>query len=187
MKETARNNEPLGKRLRFEVFERDKFTCQYCGKQPPDVMLHVDHIIPRAAGGSNDPENLRTSCMACNIGKADKPIAEEVGGMDGVRRAQEALESVDIAEKFARAMRARQELRDAAGAFLCSCLQSKDCLESSVTSLVQAQRNHSAEDVMKWFETAASVTAHHGVFNEVSAMKYFHGILRRVRERAGAE
>ena len=36
----------ISKKLRFEVFKRDSFTCQYCGKSAPDVILHVDHILP---------------------------------------------------------------------------------------------------------------------------------------------
>lgn len=61
-----------GKRLRFEIFKRDNFICQYCGKQPPDVVLVVDHINPISNGGDNDPMNLITSCEVCNQGKADK-------------------------------------------------------------------------------------------------------------------
>lgn len=39
-----------GKRLRFEVFKRDHFTCQYCGAQPPDIVLVADHIVAVAEG-----------------------------------------------------------------------------------------------------------------------------------------
>lgn len=59
----------LGKRTRFEVFKRDGFTCQYCGAHPPAVVLEVDHIVPVAEGGQNDPDNLITACFACNRGK----------------------------------------------------------------------------------------------------------------------
>ena len=62
------------KRLRFEVFKRDHFTCQYCGAQPPDVVLVIDHIVPVAAGGETTIDNLITACEACNQGKADKPL-----------------------------------------------------------------------------------------------------------------
>ena len=52
----------ISKRLRFEVFKRDRFECQYCGQTPPAVILHCDHIIPVsgrafddfAAGDSHD-------------------------------------------------------------------------------------------------------------------------------------
>jgi hypothetical protein len=63
-----------GKRLRFEVFKRDHFTCQYCGAQPPDVVLVVDHITPVADGGGTTIDNLITACEACNQGKAHLPI-----------------------------------------------------------------------------------------------------------------
>lgn len=63
-----------GKRLRFEIFKRDNFTCQYCGSQPPDIVLVLDHIHPISKGGDNDPMNLIASCEPCNQGKADKEL-----------------------------------------------------------------------------------------------------------------
>ena len=59
----------IGKKLRFEVFKRDEFTCVYCGATPPSVILQIDHIHPVAEGGSNHIDNLITSCQPCNIGK----------------------------------------------------------------------------------------------------------------------
>ncbi len=61
-------------RLRFEVFKRDDFRCQYCGRNPKtdkDCILHADHIHPRAKGGEDTIENLTTSCLECNLGKSD--------------------------------------------------------------------------------------------------------------------
>lgn len=55
--------------LRWKIFDRDAFTCQYCGRRAPDVILHVDHIIPVSDGGTDNEDNLITSCSACNIGK----------------------------------------------------------------------------------------------------------------------
>lgn len=65
---------PLSKRVRFEVFKRDAFTCQYCGAKAPEVVLHCDHINPVAAGGDNDIMNLVTACADCNGGKAAKKL-----------------------------------------------------------------------------------------------------------------
>lgn len=62
------------KRLRFEIFKRDNFTCQYCGAQPPDVVLVADHIEPVALGGSTMIDNLITACETCNQGKTDRPL-----------------------------------------------------------------------------------------------------------------
>lgn len=63
------NRKPISKSMRFEIFKRDGFTCQYCGQRPPAVVLACDHIHPVAEGGQNVIENLITSCSDCNIGK----------------------------------------------------------------------------------------------------------------------
>lgn len=60
---------PVGAKTRFEVFKRDSFTCQYCGRKAPEVVLNCDHIHPVAEGGTNDLMNLVTSCKDCNGGK----------------------------------------------------------------------------------------------------------------------
>lgn len=72
----------ITKKVRFEVFKRDSFKCQYCGKSAPDVILHVDHINPVSKGGDNDIMNLITACKDCNQGKKartldDKSIIEK--------------------------------------------------------------------------------------------------------------
>lgn len=59
----------ISPKLRFEVFKRDGFTCQYCGRKTPEVVLEVDHIIPKSKGGGDELENLVTSCWECNRGK----------------------------------------------------------------------------------------------------------------------
>ena len=64
----------LSKKVRFEVFKRDKFECQYCGAHPPDVVLEVDHIISVRDGGSDDIENLITACFGCNRGKGAEDL-----------------------------------------------------------------------------------------------------------------
>lgn len=60
----------VGPGLRFEVLRRDNFTCRYCGASAPEVKLEVDHVVPRALGGSDKPWNLVASCETCNRGKA---------------------------------------------------------------------------------------------------------------------
>lgn len=65
----------LSKKSRFEVFKRDSFVCQYCGRHPPDAILVVDHIKPVADGGANDPDNLITACFDCNSGKGARALS----------------------------------------------------------------------------------------------------------------
>jgi hypothetical protein len=64
----------LSKKTRFEIFKRDGFVCQYCGGYPPDVVLEVDHLDPVANGGTNNIDNLYTSCFECNRGKGCRDI-----------------------------------------------------------------------------------------------------------------
>lgn len=66
--------------LRSFVFERDDFTCQYCGAR--GVKLECDHVIPVSRGGSNQIENLKTACFSCNRSKRAKTL-DEWRGADG--------------------------------------------------------------------------------------------------------
>lgn len=71
------NRKSISKSTRFEVFKRDKFTCQYCGKSAPEVVLHVDHIQPVSKGGDNSIANLITACAACNGGKSNRELSDD--------------------------------------------------------------------------------------------------------------
>jgi excisionase family DNA binding protein len=55
--------------IRFSVFQRDQFTCQYCGQRAPNVQLELEHRIPVCEGGTDEMDNLVTACTACNRGK----------------------------------------------------------------------------------------------------------------------
>ena len=73
---------PISKKTRFEVFKRDLFQCQYCGKRPPNALLEVDHIMPVAEGGTNRITNLATSCFECNRGKSNRPLKTVPEGLE---------------------------------------------------------------------------------------------------------
>ncbi len=57
-----------------EVFLRDRFTCQYCGKKAQDLTL--DHVIPRRQNGAHTWENVVTACNRCNLRKAGRTPIE---------------------------------------------------------------------------------------------------------------
>jgi len=65
-------------KVRFEIFKRDNFQCQYCGRNPKQdkCKLQIDHIIPRIKGGTNEINNFITSCEECNLGKKDILLEE---------------------------------------------------------------------------------------------------------------
>lgn len=80
--------------VRLAVFERDDYRCRYCGVRYIDTvtgepvtrepyvgfsrrtrwvgLLHLDHVIPRCKGGTDDIENLVTACSKCNLRKYDQ-------------------------------------------------------------------------------------------------------------------
>lgn len=93
----------VSRRLRFEILRRDGHTCRYCGGVAPDVVLTVDHVVPVALGGGDDPSNLVTACRDCNAGKSsiapDAPIVEDVSAAaDAFRRALSVAWEHDVDE-----------------------------------------------------------------------------------------
>src|ERR1043165_859598 len=82
----------ISKSLRFEVFKRDLFKCKYCGRAAPEVVLHVDHLNPVIAGGTNDILNLLTSCADCNLGKGRHLLSENAA----MQKQRDALEELQI-------------------------------------------------------------------------------------------
>ena len=84
---------PVSVRTRFEVFKRDCFTCQYCARKSPEVVLELDHIVPVCENGSDDVINLRTSCWECNRGKAGVPLTIVSLAEDPTHRAVLLLET----------------------------------------------------------------------------------------------
>lgn len=63
---------------RFNVFLRDKWSCQYCGEQHKTQELTFDHVIPRSRGGRTSWENIVAACRPCNTTKGNM-MPEEAG------------------------------------------------------------------------------------------------------------
>ena len=59
---------------RYNVYLRDNFTCQYCGKKFPASELTFDHVVPRMSGGKTDWLNIVTACKHCNTAKGCKSL-----------------------------------------------------------------------------------------------------------------
>jgi hypothetical protein len=104
---------PLSARTRFEVFKRDEFTCQYCGRKAPDVALHIDHIVAVANGGTDDAMNLLTACSDCNLGKSAVPLDRIITPENPAQRAREIAETEAALREYNRQVLDR-DLRAAA-------------------------------------------------------------------------
>jgi len=66
----------MSPKMRRDIFLKDGFKCRECGAYPGKdrlVWLEVDHIVPVAKGGTDEPSNLRTLCNHCNAGKSTEP------------------------------------------------------------------------------------------------------------------
>lgn len=77
-----RHKKPV-KFSRINIYGRDKYTCQYCGKKKRISELTYDHIVPRAQGGKTTWLNITTSCESCNRRKANR--SPEQAGMKLLR------------------------------------------------------------------------------------------------------
>jgi 5-methylcytosine-specific restriction endonuclease McrA len=76
---------------RRSIYERDKGTCQYCGRRVPISEYTMDHVLPRSRGGVTSWENIVVSCARCNARKGDRTPAE----------ARMSLQSVPVKPKWA--------------------------------------------------------------------------------------
>ena len=96
--------------LRFKVFRRDNFRCQYCGQTPPTVILEVDHIVPRAHGGSDELLNLLTSCQECNRGKGARSLQDKVQPLaESIAAEQERRAQVEAYNRALKALGRKQD------------------------------------------------------------------------------
>lgn len=152
----------------LEVFKRDCFKCQYCGRGAPEIVLELEHITPLSKGGTNDILNLVTSCWQCNSGKSDKllddntVIRQQRDQLEELQERREQLEmmirwrdaNVDLdkhaVEAFARAYSERvigwslteQGLKDARALIKKFGLQrALEALDAAIDHAVEYDRN----------------------------------------------
>jgi 5-methylcytosine-specific restriction endonuclease McrA len=89
----------ISERHRFEVLQRDGFSCRACGRSPErdGIVLQVDHILPVDWGGKTELDNLQSLCEECNRGKKawvashSSQVMKEVAGLATVEQRIEAL------------------------------------------------------------------------------------------------
>jgi 5-methylcytosine-specific restriction endonuclease McrA len=61
---------------RKNLYRRDAYACQYCGRNRPPEELSIDHVVPRSRGGKTSWENCVLACVGCNTRKANKSPKE---------------------------------------------------------------------------------------------------------------
>jgi len=177
----------IGKGQRFNIFRRDGFTCRYCGAQPPEVVLEIDHVVPVSAGGGNDDDNLVTACWRCNHGKsaksltADPPIDTDLKWLEMQQ---------EIAE-----LRRFQEAKTQRDAAMLDVLESLKDRWQELTGLDWAPSDDLLRAAIERagpsiVEDALSITGRKIRQRKVSSYgsawaKYFHGVLRSMIDQQG--
>ena len=72
----------LSKKQKLDVYERDGYKCQLCGRDMDYTAEYssfsVDHIMPLSRGGTNESDNLQTCCKSCNSRKGTKTTEEYI-------------------------------------------------------------------------------------------------------------
>jgi 5-methylcytosine-specific restriction endonuclease McrA len=72
---------------RANIYARDRYTCQYCGRRHTPDELTYDHVVPKSRGGRTEWENIVTACFACNRKKGNRiPVEAKMRLMKRPRR-----------------------------------------------------------------------------------------------------
>lgn len=174
----------LSKRLRFEVLKRDGFRCRYCGATAISSLLHVDHVVPQADGGSDDPVNLIAACADCNLGKSDVPLDESRLKMgptpeEMVERAEQVRAYLATLVEFEAA---REELRE----------HYSDVWRGRLGSDPPAVLHRRWDTLDAQYGREALIVAmdavsiRSGLRGALNEAKYFYGVLRNMRSEGRA-
>ena len=75
-KHRSQNFDPIPGSIRWQILRRALGRCEACGISAAERALHVDHIIPRSWGGSNDVSNFQALCSTCNVQKLDSDATD---------------------------------------------------------------------------------------------------------------
>lgn len=180
-------------RTRFEIFKRDKFTCQYCGKKPPTVILHADHILPVSKGGTSERTNLITACDTCNLGKSNVLLESVIEPIQ--KRLQEDIERAEQVAQYNKWLKKLRKSKEVDFRMISDAIM-EACGEAPGTKTVSGPHANSirmfidrlpAEEVLRAVQIADSRKP----FNKNSSytsFKYFCGVCwSMVREFEGTE
>lgn len=169
----------LSKKTRFEVFKRDLFKCQYCGRSSPEVILHVDHIQPVAEGGGNNILNLITSCQDCNAGKG----ARLIGDNAAIEKQKKALEEMaERRDQLSMMLKWRNEMKNLEDSEIDMVeTQIKDCINQDWALTEYGRRN--AKGIIRKYGllevlTAIDIASNNSSLRISGLFPYLYGICR---------
>lgn len=149
----------ISKKMRFEVFKRDSFTCQYCGSKAPDVLLHIDHIDPVALTGTNDILNLITACFDCNSGKSDRRLSDNVildKQREQLAQLQERKEQIEMMFAWQKGLTAiKEDVTTQLSDYWCELAAGFSLNENGRKGLKKLEKTFSLDEIMEAMRIAA--------------------------------
>jgi hypothetical protein len=174
--------EAISKRLRFEIFKRDGFTCVYCGAPPTGGVMHLDHVVPVVEGGDSTAENLVTACSSCNLGKSSVPLERKVLAPFDPTSAEEHAEQL---RGWVAAQKMVSEAKKAVEQELVNCwceaMGTQKCDREVPLRLAKLTTEWPMPRIIEALEIVGSK---HGLYRDTNRLKYMYGIFRRWREQA---
>lgn len=161
--------------MRFEIFKRDKFSCQYCGSTPPDALLECDHIVPKCEGGGDEYTNLITACFDCNRGKGGRKLDED--STESVQKMQ--LEKIAQLAAFNKLLIASIDARSDQSKWLVDKvaeLLNWNCLtDTEEKSLRVFERRLNIDEILE----AAEITGSRKIHSNSARWRFFCGVCWR--------
>tara|TARA_R110002020_G_C15934013_1_gene744075 strand:+ start:128 stop:643 length:516 start_codon:yes stop_codon:yes gene_type:complete len=166
------------------VFERDGFSCKYCGRTADEVTLQVDHVHPVCEGGGNEMENLLTACFDCNSGKSGRVI-ESMPESEHLRLTQERRElEASLEEKRLIAELKKEQKQDRVNDF-CDKVDITSVNPRFLRALESLCNEFGDEQATTWAASAYLRIIGESYASEgrwTDSTKYLYGIARKVRE-----
>lgn len=173
----------IGNSLRFRVFKRDLFVCQYCGATPPSVVLEVDHIHPVSKGGKNGIDNLVTSCFSCNRGKGAKTLDDIPKSLSD--RAAEIAEREAQLKGYGKIIEAKAKRVTKDAWDVVAALEGVDRVETYGTRELSSIRRFLDDLHVSEIIEAAEIARGKWRYRTNKTFKYFCGICwRKIREQS---
>lgn len=170
--------ERISVRARFEIFKRDSFTCRYCGRTSPEVVLEVDHVVPLCEGGSSDAINLVTACWECNRGKGGIPLNEVMDAEDPHERALLLLDRERQLQEYNHVLSVVRERQEAEAQELANywfACAHREVRRDETATLLNMLRDVPMERIRIAMRTAI-------LNGRVSGLRYVFAIIRNWRE-----
>ena len=154
--------------------------------QSDKVQLVVDHVIPVCQGGTNDIENLITSCFSCNSGKGGRTVEQSVPNESHrLALAQEMQEQLSAVASIKAAKDARNSMRREVGSYYCNSRGQSFVDQRTLSILCSFVEEYGADLVFQWIDIAVARISPNCNDNQVG--RYISGIRRRWIEEKGGK